>query len=70
MIRHHLRPLCLPWTPKGNRCSVLKSFSLHLRSLDSFPDLAAKNSLFNDDELEEETECATQEATIEELIDE
>ena len=32
-----------------------------------FSRLAAKKSLFNDDDLEEEIECATQEATIEEL---
>ena len=30
-----------------------------------FPRLAAKKSLFNNDDLEEEIECATQEATIE-----
>ena len=35
-----------------------------------FSRLAAKKSLFNDDELEEEIECATQEAIIEELTDE
>ena len=35
-----------------------------------FSRLAAKKSLFNDDELEEEIECATQEASIEELTDE
>ena len=35
-----------------------------------FPRLAAKRSLFNDDDLEEEIECATQEATIEELTSE
>ena len=35
-----------------------------------FSRLAAKNSLFNDDDLEEEIECATQEATIEELTSE
>lgn len=32
-----------------------------------FSRLAAKKSLFSDDDLEEEIECATQEATIEEL---
>ena len=32
-----------------------------------FSRLAAKKSLFNDDDLEEEIECATQEATIEDL---
>ena len=32
--------------------------------------LAAKKSLFNDDDLEEEIECAAQEATIEELTNE
>ena len=35
-----------------------------------FPRLAAKKPLFNDDDLEEEIECATQEATIEELTSE
>lgn len=35
-----------------------------------FSRLAAKKSLFNDDVLEEEIECATQEATIEELTSE
>lgn len=32
-----------------------------------FSRLAAKKSLFNDDDLEEEIECVTQEATIEKL---
>ena len=35
-----------------------------------FSRLAAKKSLFNDDDLEEEIECATQEANIEELTSE
>ena len=35
-----------------------------------FSRLAAKKSLFNDDDLVEEIECATQEATIEELTNE
>ena len=35
-----------------------------------FSRLAAKTSLFNDDDLEEEIECATQEVIIEELTDE
>ena len=35
-----------------------------------FSRLAAKKSLFNDDDLEEEIECATQEVIIEELTDE
>ena len=35
-----------------------------------FSRLAAKKSLFNDDDLEEEIECAIQEATIEELTNE
>ena len=35
-----------------------------------FSKLKAKKSLFNDDDLEEEIECVTQEATIEELTSE
>lgn len=53
----------------GNGCSVVKSFRLHLRSLDSSPDLRQR-SLFNDDDLEEVIECATQDATIKELTNE
>ena len=44
VIQHQLHALwCLPWTLKRNGCSGGKNFWLHLRSLDSSPDLRQRS---------------------------
>ena len=52
---------------QGKRMFSSEEFLTASQVAGFFSRLAAKKSLFNDDDLEEEIECATQEATIEEL---
>ena len=55
---------------QGERMFSSKEFLTASQVAGFFSRLKAKKSLFNDDDLEEEIECAAQEATIEELTNE
>ena len=52
---------------QGKRMFSSEEFLTASQVAGFFSRLAVKKSLFNNDDLEEEIECATQEATIEEL---
>ena len=55
---------------QGKRIFSREEFLIASQVAGFFSRLAAKKSLFNDDDLEEEIQCATKEATIEELTNE